>query len=42
MPVFKVALYRFAVEDHVVGQFERSQLEAAFRPRGRGAARTAI
>ena len=35
MAVFKVALYRFATEDRVVGRFERSQLEAAFRPRGR-------
>ena len=35
MAVFKVALYRFATEDRVVGQFERPQLEAAFRPRGR-------
>jgi Family of unknown function (DUF6159) len=38
MAVFKVALYRFATEDRVVGQFERPQLEAAFRPRGRRAA----
>jgi len=35
MSVFKVALYRFATEDRVVGRFERTQLEAAFRPRGR-------
>jgi hypothetical protein len=33
MAVFKVALYRFATEDRVVGQYERPQLEAAFRPR---------
>lgn len=38
MAVFKVALYRFAADDRVVGQFERGQLETAFRPRG---ARTA-
>ena len=37
MAVFKVALYRFAVEDRVVGQFDRAQLESAFRPRGRRA-----
>lgn len=42
MAVFKVALYRFAAEDRVVGQFERRQLEAAFRPRGRRAARASI
>jgi hypothetical protein len=35
MSVFKVALYRFATEDRVVGLFERAQLEAAFPPRGR-------
>jgi hypothetical protein len=33
--VFKVALYRFATEDRVVGRFDRAQLEAAFRPWGR-------
>jgi Family of unknown function (DUF6159) len=40
MAVFKVALYRFALEDRVLGQFERGQLEAAFQPRHglRGAA----
>jgi Family of unknown function (DUF6159) len=37
MTVFKVALYRFATENRVVGRFERPQLEAAFRPRGRAA-----
>ena len=37
MAVFKVALFRFATEDRVVGQFERPLLEQAFRPRGRGA-----
>ena len=35
MAVFKVAVYRFATEDRVLGRFEREQLEAAFRPRGR-------
>ena len=35
MAVFKVALYRFATEDRVLGRFEREQLESAFRPRGR-------
>jgi Family of unknown function (DUF6159) len=40
MAVFKVALYRFATEDRVVGTYERSQLEAAFRPRGRAARAT--
>jgi hypothetical protein len=34
MAVFKVALYRFATEDRVVGRFERPQLESAFQPRG--------
>lgn len=38
MAVFKVALYRFAAEDRVVGRFQRPQLEAAFRPRGARAA----
>ena len=37
MSVFKVALYRFAVEDRVVGQFDRPLLEQAFQPRGRRA-----
>ena len=40
MAVFKVALYRFATEDRVVGRFERAQLEAAFQPRGRAARAT--
>ena len=35
MAVFKVALYRFATEDRVVGGSSVQQLEAAFRPRGR-------
>lgn len=35
MAIFKVALYRFAVEDRVLGSFERGELESAFRPRGR-------
>ena len=35
MAVFKVAVYRFATEDRVLGRFEREQLEAAFKPRGR-------
>jgi hypothetical protein len=34
MVVFKVALYRFATEDVVLGDFEREQLESAFKPRG--------
>jgi Family of unknown function (DUF6159) len=38
MAVFKVALYRFATEDRVVGQYQRPQLEAAFQPRRRAAA----
>ena len=42
MAVFKVALYRFATEDRVVGQFERPQLEPAFRPRGRKARAASI
>ena len=40
---FKVALYRFATEDRVLGGFEREPLEKAFRPRrrrGGGLART--
>jgi hypothetical protein len=40
---FKVALYRFATEDRVLGGFEREPLETAFRPRrrrGGGLART--
>jgi hypothetical protein len=40
MAVFKVALYRFATEDRVVGKFERPQLESAFQPRGRAARAT--
>jgi len=35
MAVFKVALYRYATEDVVIGPFQREQLEAAFAPRGR-------
>ena len=35
MTVFKVALFRFATEDRVLGGFERPQLETAFRPRRR-------
>ena len=35
MAVFKVAVYRFATEDRVLGRFQREQLEAAFQPRGR-------
>lgn len=38
MAVFRVALYRFATEDRVLGAFEREELETAFRPRGRRAA----
>jgi hypothetical protein len=37
MAVFKVALYRYAVEDRVVGRFDRPLLEQAFQPRGRRA-----
>jgi hypothetical protein len=38
---FKVALYRFATEDKVLGGFEREPLENAFKPRRRrGLART--
>ena len=40
MAVFKVALYRFAAEDRVTGPFERTELEAAFAPRGRARAAT--
>jgi len=36
MAVFKVALYRFAVEDRVVGEYDRAQLESAFKTRRRG------
>jgi Family of unknown function (DUF6159) len=36
MAVFKVALFRFATEDRVLGEFERAQLETAFRRRRRG------
>jgi hypothetical protein len=35
MAIFKVALYRFAAEDRVVGSFSREELETAFRPRRR-------
>jgi hypothetical protein len=38
MAVFRVALYRFATEDRVLGAFEREELESAFTPRGRRAA----
>lgn len=38
MAVFRVALFRFATEDRVLGSFEREELETAFRPRGRRAA----
>jgi Family of unknown function (DUF6159) len=38
MAVFRVALFRFATEDRVLGAFEREELETAFRPRGRRAA----
>ncbi|HEY2635873.1 MAG TPA: DUF6159 family protein [Solirubrobacteraceae bacterium] len=34
--VFKVALYRFATEERVIGGFERHELENAFAPRRRG------
>ena len=34
MAIFKVALFRFATEDKVLGGYERPQLEAAFVPRG--------
>ncbi len=40
MAIFKVALFRFATEDRVLGDYERPQLEAAFVPRRRGAAKT--
>jgi hypothetical protein len=43
MSTFKVALYRFATEDKVLGGFEREPLENAFKPRrrrDRGLART--
>jgi hypothetical protein len=33
MAIFKVALFRFATEDKVLGSYERPQLEAAFVPR---------
>jgi hypothetical protein len=38
---FKVALYRFATEDKVLGGFEREPLEKAFRPRRRRGGRLA-
>jgi hypothetical protein len=38
LSVFKVALYRFATSDEVVGGFERTQLQGAFRPKGRATA----
>lgn len=31
--IFRVALYRFATENRVVGGFDQTQLEGAFRPR---------
>ncbi len=36
---FRVALYRFATEDKVLGGFERAPMEAAFAPRKRRRAR---
>jgi Family of unknown function (DUF6159) len=36
---FRVALYRFATEDKVLGGFEREPLESAFAPRARRLAR---
>jgi hypothetical protein len=36
MAVFKVALFRFATEDRVLGGFDRPELESAFAPRRRG------
>lgn len=36
MSVFKVALFRFATEDAVLGGFQRDQLESAFAPKKRG------
>ena len=33
MAIFRVALYRFATEDRVLGDFQREELESAFRPR---------
>jgi uncharacterized membrane protein len=33
MAIFKVALFRFATEDKVLGTYGREQLEAAFVPR---------
>jgi hypothetical protein len=38
--VFKVALFRFATDDAVLGSFQRDQLEQAFRPK-RGRSRAA-
>ncbi len=35
MAIFKVALFRFATEDKVLGDYDRPQLEAAFVPRRR-------
>jgi hypothetical protein len=35
MSTFRVALYRFATEDKVLGGFDREPLENAFRPRRR-------
>lgn len=35
MAVFKVALFRFATDDRVLGGFERGELEAAFVTKGR-------
>jgi hypothetical protein len=36
---FRVALYRFATEDKVLGGFEREPMQSAFAPRGRRRAR---
>ncbi len=38
MAVFRVALFRFATEDRVLGTYEREELETAFQPRRRRAA----
>jgi len=34
--IFRVALYRFATEDRVVGGFDQTALEGAFQPKKRG------
>jgi hypothetical protein len=36
---FRVALYRFATEDKVLGGFKREPMESAFAPRRRRLAR---